>query len=484
MIDSIQDLYPMAAEIFLLCAICVIIVVDVFSFDRERTWSYRLTQVSLLTTAIIAMAQFGEIQWVGYGGHYVMDKLGIVLKVAVIAIAMLALVYARPYVADRKMLRGEYLMLTLFAVLGAMVMVSGYSFLVLYLGLELLSLSLYAMVAMRRDNRLAAEAAVKYFVMGALASGFLLYGMSLVYGAAGSLMLSDILPAVTSAVANPGADPIFAFGITFMVAGLAFKLGAAPFQMWVPDVYHGAPTSVTAFISSVPKVAAFGLMIRLLVEGFGPLHAEWQQLLIIMAVLSIGIGNMVAIAQTSLKRMLAYSGIAHVGFFLLGVIAGTQTGYAASLFYIISYAIMSLGGFGMIIFMSRQGFDADAIDDFKGLGQRNPWQAFMMTIVLLSMGGIPPLLGFWAKLEVIMAVARVDMVWLAIYAVFFSIVGLYYYLRVIKTMFFDKPEEGAERVNAVRGLRFATALNGLAIIFLGLFPGLILDYCLQALAAI
>jgi NADH-quinone oxidoreductase subunit N len=347
------------------------------------------------------------------------------------------------------------------------VMVSAHSLLTIYLGLELLSLSLYAMVAFDRDSASASEAAMKYFVLGALASGMLLYGMSMIYGATGSLDVTRIAVAI-----GDGQDRgmILVFGLCFIVVGLAFKFGAVPFHMWVPDVYHGAPTAVTLFLGSAPKIAAFAMAMRLLSETLGQLVADWQGMLVILSVLSLAIGNVVAIAQTNLKRMLAYSTISHVGFLLLGILAGTATGYSAAMFYAITYALMAIGGFGIIILLSRAGYEADSLEDFRGLNDRSPWFALMMLILMFSMAGVPPTIGFY-----------VDMLWLALVAVFFSIIGAYYYIRVVKLMYFDTPASDAPLVMNV-DLRIAVSLNGLAVLGLGLFPGGLLALCTRALA--
>jgi NADH-quinone oxidoreductase subunit N len=353
------------------------------------------------------------------------------------------------------------------------VMVSAHSLLTVYLGLELLSLSLYAMVAFDRDSSPASEAAMKYFVLGALASGMLLYGMSMLYGATGSLDVAEIATAVSAA----GSDNlILVFGLCFIVVGLAFKFGAVPFHMWVPDVYHGAPTAVTLFIGSAPKIAAFAMAMRLLAESMGGLVVDWQGMLSILAVLSLAIGNVIAIAQTNMKRMLAYSTISHVGFLLLGILSGTTDGYSASMFYAITYALMAIGGFGVIILLSRAGYEADSLDDFKGLNNRSPWFALMMLILMFSMAGVPPTVGFYAKLSVLQAVVDVDMLWLALVAVFFSIIGAFYYIRIVKLMYFDEPETDAPLVvNA--DLQIAVSVNGLAVLALGLFPGGLLALC-------
>jgi len=355
-------------------------------------------------------------------------------------------------------------------------MVSAHSLLTVYLGLELLSLALYAMVAMQRDSQSASEAAMKYFVLGALASGMLLYGISILYGVTGTLEFNQLTQQITE---HDGQHLLLVYGLVFIIVGIAFKLGAVPFHMWIPDVYHGAPTAVTLFIASMPKIAAFAMAIRLLVDGMQPLLVEWQQILIILSVLSMAAGNIIAIAQANLKRMLAYSTIAHIGYLLLGIVAGTHTGFAAAMFYIITYAVMSAGAFGMIIYQSRKGFESDNLDDFKGLADKSPWYAFIMLILMFSMAGVPPFLGFWAKWFVFLELIAVGQVWLAVLAIVFSIIGAYYYLRVVKLMYFDKPESMVAS-KSTRTMRLVLSLNGLVLLIIGLAPGTLMSMCLNA----
>jgi len=474
------DLAPLATEIFMLIAACLVLVADLFVKDKEHTATYLLSQVFLIVAFFITLGQLGNEPVVAYAGTFVVDDMAIVLKLAIFIIGFLALLYSRPYINNREILRGEYYMLIMFAVLGSSILVSAHSFLTIYLGLELLSLSSYALVASYRDSRIASEAAIKYFVMGALASGFLLYGMSLVYGTTGSIDIDVVAKAIAAAPEN---NLIFAFGLVFMVSGLAFKMGAVPFHMWIPDVYQGAPTSVTAFIGSVPKIATFGMLMRLLTEALPGLQSHWMMMLIILSLFSMGLGNITAIVQSNIKRLLAYSAIAHVGYFLLGIIAGTPEGYSASMFYILVYALTTMAGFGMIIFMSRAGFECDSLDDFKGLWQRSPWYALMMLMTIMSMAGVPPFIGFWPKLEVIMAVINADsgLVWLAVAAMAFSVVGAFVYLRIAKVIFFDKPEDETS-LDASMDMKIALSINGLAMIVLGIFPTLILGYCIQVFA--
>lgn len=471
------DLAPLATEIFMLIMAIVVLVADLFVTDEKRRLTYWLSQFTLIGAIYLTVGQYGAVSQVLYAGTYIVDDMATVLKIAIFGIGILTLLYSRPYINDRKILKGEYYMLMLFAILGSSILVSAHSFLTIYLGLELLSLSSYALVASYRDSQLASEAAIKYFVMGAMASGFLLYGMSLVYGTTGSIEVDVIAQAIAAAPEN---QLLFAMGLVFIVCGLAFKMGAVPFHMWIPDVYQGAPTSVTAFISSVPKIATYGMVMRLLTEALPGLSNHWEMMLIILSVLSMGLGNITAIVQGNIKRLLAYSAIAHMGYFLLGLIAGTPEGYSASMFYILIYALTSVAGFGMIIFMSRAGFECDNLDDFKGLWQRSPWFALMMLMTIMSMAGVPPFVGFWPKLQVIMAVINADkgLMWLAILAMIFSIVGAFVYLRIAKVIFFDKPEVDTP-LEADMDMKIALSLNGLAMIGLGLFPTVILGYCIK-----
>jgi NADH-quinone oxidoreductase subunit N len=463
-------------EIFVLSMACVILVLDLFLKDEERFISYWLTQITLVFAAVITLSVSNGETEVVFFGSYIADAMGSTLKVFIYLITALAFLYSRHYLTARHLFKGEFYVLGLFGMLGMMVMVSAHSMLTVYLGLELLSLSLYAMVAFNRDAYPCSEAAMKYFVLGALASGMLLYGMSILYGLTGTLDIS----AIANALGQQAITVPLVFATTFIVVGLAFKLGAVPFHMWVPDVYQGAPTPVTLYLGSASKIASFAMVMRLLVESIGALQSEWQGMLIALVVLSLAIGNVVAIAQTNLKRMLAYSTISHVGFLLLGILSGTQQGYAASMFYIITYALMAAGAFGMIILLSRAGFEADEIDDFKGLNQRNSWFALMMLILMFSMAGVPPTVGFYAKLSVLKAVVDIDMIWLAAVAVFFSVIGAFYYIRLVKVMYFDKAED-EQPLAAQFDLRLGLTANGLAVLLLGIFPGGLMALCYQAM---
>ena len=476
---NLVTLTPALPEIFLLTAACLILVIDLFLSDRTRLLTYGLTLASLVGAIALTQYAAGPERQVILDGSFVRDPMSDVLKTGLLLITLFAFVYAKDYLRGQGILRGEYYVLGLFAVLGMMVMISANSFLIVYLGLELLALCLYALVAFHRDSKRGAEAAMKYFVLGALASGMLLYGISMIYGATGELTFPEV-----SAVISAGrADPtVLVFGLVFVVIGLSFKFGAVPFHMWVPDVYDGAPTAVTLFLGSAPKIAAFALAMRLLVDGMGGLLAQWQDMLIILAVLSMALGNVVAIAQTNIKRMLAYSTISHVGFIFLGLLAGTDKGYSAAMFYAIVYALTAAGGFGVITMLSRKGFDAENIDDLKGLNDRSPWLAFMMMLILFSMAGVPPTVGFFAKLFVLDAVITVDMVWLAAVAVFFSIIGAFYYIRAVKVMYFDKPAD-SEPLVASMDTRVMMSINGLAMLWFGLFPAALLGACRAAFGA-
>ena len=429
----------------------------------------------LVTAGLITLGEADQ-RVLAFNDMFVQDRMGDTLKLFILAITFVVFVYSRDYLRDRNIFKGEFYVLGLFGVLGMMIMVSSANLLLLYLGLELMSLCLYAMVAFNRDNGNASEAAMKYFVLGAIASGMLLYGMSILYGLSGSLVIADVANAVATVETGSGEQIGLVFALVFIVVALAFKLGAVPFHMWIPDVYHGSPTVVTAYISSAPKIAGFAMVMRLLVEGLGGLHADWQMMLVILAVLSMAAGNIIAIAQTNIKRMLAYSTISHVGFIMLGILAGTADGYASAMFYTLAYAIMSIGGFGIVLLMARAGFEAEQLDDYKGLNQRSPWFAFMMLILMFSMAGVPPTLGFWAKLAVLSAVVDINMTWLAVVGVVFSIIGLFYYLRIVKLMYFDDAVEQQPLICG-RDMQIALSTNSIAILALGLYPAGLMSIC-------
>ena len=463
-------------EIFLLAATCLILVIDLFLTERTRLLTYGLSLAALIGAIALVQNAAGPTTEIILDGAFIRDPMSDVLKTGLLLVTLFGFVYAKDYLIEQGTFRGEYYVLGLFAVLGMLVMISANNFLTVYLGLELLALCLYALVAFHRDSKTGAEAAMKYFVLGALASGMLLYGISMIYGATGQLSFPEVAAVIDSGQAD---QTVLVFGLVFVVIGVSFKFGAVPFHMWVPDVYHGAPTAVTLFLGSAPKIAAFALAIRLLVDGMGGLLAQWQDMLIILAVLSMALGNVIAIAQTNIKRMLAYSTISHVGFIFLGLLAGTEEGYGAAMFYAIVYALMAAGGFGVLTMISHKGLDAENIHDLKGLNDRSPWLAFMMMLVLFSMAGVPPTVGFFAKLFVLDAVISVDMVWLAIVAVFFSIIGAFYYLRAVKVMYFDKPIDDAPLVSSM-DTQVIVSINGLAMLGFGLFPAALLGACRAA----
>ncbi len=465
-------------ELFLLAAVCVVLLVDLFVDDRHRHVSYWLTQIALGVCVLLTMRTFvASSPVLSFGDMVVDDVLADVLKIASCVAVSAMLFYSRGYLAARGLFRGEYFVLTLFALMGMMVMISANHFLTVYLGLELLSLALYALVALDRDSRTATEAAMKYFVLGALASGILLYGMSMVYGATGVLGIGEVLAELR---AGGGDRTVLVFGLVFIVSGIAFKLGVVPYHMWVPDVYHGAPTAVALFIGTAPKLAAYAFTVRVLASALQPMVADWQGMLIILALLSMIVGNVVAIAQTNIKRMLAYSTIANMGFMLLGVLAGNLDGYSAALFYAITYVLTSLAGFGVILLLTRTGFECDRIDDFKGLNARSPWYAFVMLLVMFSLAGIPPTVGFYAKFTVILAAVDAGLVWLAVAAVLASLVGAFYYLRIVKLMYFDEAED-ASSIEARRDTRAILSANGLALLVLGILPQPLMALCVTAL---
>jgi NADH-quinone oxidoreductase subunit N len=467
---SIPDFAPAMTEIVLALGICIVLIVDLFS---SRRVTYLLSMTTLAVAAWVCADIGVDARIVTFSGSFVADPLARLLKLFSLVVVAVVFLYSRSYLEERSYYKGEYYVLGLFGLLGVMVMISGYSLLTIYLGLEMLSLSLYAMVAFDRDSPVAAEAAMKYFVLGAIASGLFLYGVSIIYGVTGSLQLTEINQALMQVGPNNLAALV---GLAFILAGIAFKFGAVPFHMWLPDVYHGAPTCVTLFIGTVPKLGAFALAVRVLVDGLALLVPTWEIMLAVFAVLSLGIGNIVAIAQTNLKRMLAYSTIAHVGFIFLGLLAGTTSGLEAALFYTLVYVLMAAGAFGIIILMSRDGFEADRLDDLKGLAQRSPWFAAIMMLLMVSMIGVPPLAGFYAKWWVLEALIDAGKTWLAITGVVFSVIGAFYYLRVIKLMYFDDCED-ASALEGGWDLRIVLSINGLALLVLGLFPDRLIAIC-------
>lgn len=491
MMQSQFDFALAAPEIFLTVMGMLILVLDAFSQAPRRALAYGLSLATLAILFVLSAWQW-RIGLVGesFFGLYVADPLAHLLKMASYIAVALTLIYGREYIQTRDMLRGgELYVLVLFALLGQMVMISAGNFLTIYLGLELMSLALYALVAIRRDDAQSTEAAMKYFVLGALASGFMLYGMSMMYGATGNLDLRNIADAVNSGQVD--YLPL-TFGVVFLIAGLAFKLGAVPFHMWVPDVYQGAPTAITLVLAAAPKLAAFAITLRILVIGFVDLAADWQPMLLILAVLSLAVGNLTAIMQTNFKRMLAYSTISHMGFVLLGLASGSLDGdiqadtsaYGSALFYILTYVLTTLASFGLIMLLARDGFECESIDDLKGLNRRSPWVAAMMLILMCSLAGLPPLVGFDAKLLILQGLLQSDRLWLAVVAVLFSLIGAFYYLRIIKVVYFDEPADQSVLAPATPFVpRTLMLVNGLLVLGLGLMPGGLIALCLQAMRA-
>lgn len=491
MIDKLSwvTIYP---EIVLLVMACIIALVDLSDTSPRRTRTYVLTLLTLAVVAVLTgMAAVDGKTSYGFGGMVVSDSMGNWLKCFASLALMVTLVYGRPYAADREMLRGgEMFTISMLALLGMFVMIGGSNFLLIYLGLELLTLSSYALVALRRDHAVASEAAMKYFVLGAMASGFLLYGLSMMYGATGSLDLNEVFKAISTGKVN---HQVLVFGLVFIVAGLAFKVGAAPFHMWVPDVYQGAPTAITLLIGAAPELAAFGIIIRLLVDGLQPLAIDWQQMLAVLAIASLVIGNLAAIAQSNLKRMLAYSTIAQMGFMLLGLVAGSdqqgtqnaQAAYSAAMFYVVTYVLTTLASFGIILLLAREGFESEEVTDLAGLNQRSPLYAGVMAIAMFSLAGLPPLVGFYAKLAVLQALiasGAAIYIGLAVFAVVMSLIGAFYYLRVVKVMYFDAPVT-ATTVSASFDVRTVLTINGALILILGIVPGGLMTLCYDAIAA-
>jgi NADH-quinone oxidoreductase subunit N len=489
-----HDLTPMnwAAvypEMLLLALACAVALVDLFVPDRLRRPSFWLSQAGVALVALWHLADFNQGATVyAMGRMVVADPMGHLLAFFASVATMITLAYARPYIARRDMLSGEFFTLSLFVLLGVTVMVSANNFLVVYLGLELMSLSLYALTALRRDHAVATEAAMKYFVLGALASGFLLYGLSMMYGATRSLDIGEVTAAIGHGNINKA---VLTFGVVFVVAGLGFKLGVVPFHMWVPDVYQGAPTAVTMLIGAAPKLAAFAITVRLLVEGMIGLAVDWQQMLVVLAVGSLVIGNLAAIAQSNLKRMLAYSTISQMGFMLLGMTAGVVSGntlsaanaYSSAMFYVVSYVLTTLGTFGLIMYLSREGFESEEIADLAGLSRRAPWLAGVMALLMFSLAGVPPMVGFQAKLGILQALVSTNItgyIVLAVIAVLLSLIGAYYYLRVIKVMYFDEATDSHPIVGGA-GVAALLACNGFAVLFFGMLPGGLMAMCRDAI---
>jgi NADH-quinone oxidoreductase subunit N len=472
-----------APEFWVLTMACVILIADLFIREERRGIIHMMAMITLVFAAIITLRgdylSAGLRSATAFNGSFIRDPMGDVLKLFSYFVLGMVYIYSKFCLRQFRMFRADFYTLSLFALLGVMLLISANSLVTIYLGLEMTALSTYALVAFDRESKRGSEAAMKYFVLGSMASGMLLYGMSMIYGATGSLDLQQISVAISN---QDGDNVMLVFGLVFLVVGLAFKLGVVPFHMWLPDVYQGAPVAVTLFISAVPKMAGFAMAYRLLYTGLGDLHGDWQQMLAILAVLSIVLGNLAAIAQTNIKRMLAYSTISHMGFILMGLLPGTADGFGASMYYVIVYSLMSAGAFGMIILLSARGVEAEQLDDFKGLNQRNSWYAAIMAMVMFSMAGVPVFVGFFAKWLVIKSALDAGMLWLAIIAVVFSVVGAFYYLRVVKLMYFDEPVTGAA-IDAPVDFRAAISLNGIMMLGLGIFSSSLIAVCMSSFGA-
>lgn len=479
MIALLENIHVALPEMIVLATACLALLGDLFLRHKLKSVAFYIACSGLIIAACVSYLFIGEFKILILNGLFISDDVGHLMKCFIYIAVLLCFVYSRSYIDERKMPAGDYYVLGLFSTLGMMILVSAHSLLTVYLGLELMSLPLYAMTAIRRTDSDASEAAMKYFVMGAIASGMLLYGISLVYGATGKLDLLEVANAV--AVNWQQQNTLLAFASVFILAGVGFKLAAVPFHMWAPDVYQGAPSSVTLFISTAPKIAALGMALRILTIGLIDITAQWQQILLVMALLSAGLGNLFAVIQTSIKRLFAYSAISHVGYALFGVLAASAAGYAAALYYILVYALMSAAAFGLIVLMSNRGVEIDSIDDLKGLSKRNPWLAFMMLIVMFSMAGVPPTVGFFTKLLVLKALVDVHMTWVAILGLMFTVIGAYYYLRIVKIIYFDKPSN-PEPVYIAKGDNIIYSINCLSLLVLGIFPGALIAACINAFA--
>ena len=476
---SLSTMAPAVPEIVLALLIFTLMIVDLTLRDEDRHVTYWLTLLSLVGTAVLCCFTIGRASVVTFQGMFVSDVMSQVLKAATLITVAATLLLGRSYLEARRLLTGEFMCLALFGALGMMIMISAHHFLTLYLGLELMALSQYATVSLQRDSVRATEAGMKYFVLGALSSGLLLYGLSMIYGATGSLELTRVAYAIEHGQAQ---QALAVFGLVFVVAGVAFKLGAAPFHMWIPDVYHGAATPATLIVGAAPKIATFAFIMRLLANGLQGMTADWQQMLAVLAVASIALGNVVAIAQTNLKRMLAYSTISHMGFLALGIMAGTDNGYSSAMFYLITYVVMTLGSFGMILLLARSGFEAEEISDFKGLNQKSKWYAFVMLVLMFSLTGLPPTAGFFAKLAVLQAAWESGFGGIVVFAVLMSVIGAFYYLRIVKVMYMDAPA-GEITIDPRADTRWTLTAMGVITLVLGVVPGPLMDLCMRAITA-
>lgn len=477
MIAILENIHVALPEMIVLASACLALLGDLFFRSRCNAIAYSISCLGLLAAAIVSYLFIGNFKLVILNGLFVSDDVAHLMKFFIYLTVFLSFIYSRSYVDERQMPSGDYYVLGLFSTLGMMILVSAHSLLTVYLGLELMSLPLYAMTAIRRTDSDSSEAAMKYFVMGAIASGMLLYGISLIYGATGKLDLLEVAHEIT--LNWQQQNTLLSFAMVFLLAGVGFKLAAVPFHMWAPDVYQGAPSSVTLFISTAPKIAALGMTFRLLTIGLADAAMHWQQILLVMSLLSAGLGNLLAVVQTSIKRLFAYSAIAHVGYALFGILAGNAAGYSAALYYILVYALMSAAAFGLVVLMSSQGMEIDNVEDLKGLNKRSPWLAFMMLIVMFSMAGVPPTVGFFTKLLVLKALIDVHMTGVAILGLLFTVIGAYYYLRIIKIMYFEQPLHN-EPVLISKGNTVVYSLNCLSLLFLGIFPGALIAACINA----
>lgn len=474
----IPSFAPAIPEIVLLTLTSLLLVADTIWSKRYEFATYYATQAILVVTGLLILTNFATSQTITFDGSFVRDAFGDILKIVIVIIAMAIFLFSKEYLLQNKFYQGEYFTLGLFGILGMFVMVSAYNLITMYLGLEIMSLAIYAMIAMRKDNGFALESAMKYFVLGALATGMLLYGFSMIYGATGEIQFQKMAAVIASGNID---SVVLSFGVVFVVIGLAFKLGAVPFHMWVPDVYHGAPTAVTLYMGTIAKVAGFAMLYRVLIEGLPGLVADWQTLLVIISILSLIVGAVVTLVQENLKRLLAYSGIGHVGFLLLGFIAANPDGYSAAMFYVIVYAITALAGFGMIVALARTGNEFDLIANFKGMNKRNPWLALMMLFIMFSMAGIPPFIGFYAKVVVVEEVVEAGFTWLAVLAVVTAVISAFYYLKVVKVMYFDEPEEKGKVEPISPQLNWAVSFVSIALLILGIMPSSLISLCYNSL---
>ncbi len=479
MIALFENIHVALPEMVILATAALALLADLFLGHRCKSVVFIVACFGLSIATSFSALSIGMYQVTTLNGLFISDDMAHLMKLFIYLTVLLSFIYSRHYIDERKMPSGDYYVLGLFSTLGMMILVSAHSMLTIFLGLELMSLPLYAMTASRRTDGNASEAAMKYFVMGSIASAMLLYGISLIYGATGKLDLLEVSHAIGQNWQEQGH--LLAFALVFILSGVAFKLAAVPFHMWAPDVYQGAPSSVTLFISAAPKIAALGMAFRLLTLGLIDLSAQWQQILLVITILSTGLGNLFAVVQTSLKRLLAYSAISHIGYALFGILAASSSGYAASLYYILVYSITSAAAFGLIVLMSSHGMEIDSIEDLKGLSKRNPWFAFLMLIIMFSMAGVPPTVGFFTKLLVLKALVDVQMTWVAVVGLLFTVIGAYYYLRIVKLMYFDKPDH-AEPIVISKANTLVLSLNCLTLLYLGIFPGALILSCINAFA--